>query len=75
MAINYTNENFQCFYKDFVLQFDEKSSVNLYNFKKDRYFKDNLLHSGVQEQDTMENYTKAFIQQYTNRMIDNRMCE
>lgn len=75
MAINYTNENFQCFYKDFVLQFDEKSSVNLYNFKKDRYFKDNLLRSGVQEQDTMENYTKAFIQQYTNRMIDNRMCE
>jgi len=75
MAINYTNENFQCFYKDFVLQFDEKSSVNLYNFKIDRYFKNNLLHSGVQEQDTMANYTKAFIQQYTNRMIDNRMCE
>ena len=23
----------------------------------------------------MENYSKAFIQEYTNRMIDNRMCE
>lgn len=74
-AINYTNENFQCFYKDFVLQFDEQKSVNLYNFKTDRYFKTDLLNIGVPEQSEMEIYTKAFIQEYTNRMIDNRMCE
>lgn len=75
MAINYTNENFQCFFKDYVLQFDEKASVNLYNFKKDRFFKTNLLNTGIPEQDTMESYTKAFIQQYTNKMIDNKMCD
>ena len=75
MSINYNNEYFQCFYKDFVLQFDEKKSVNLYNFKKDRFFKTNLLNSGIAEQDTMELSTKAFLQEYTNRMIDNKMCE
>ncbi len=75
MAINYTNENFQCFYKDFVLQFDEKKSINLYNFKKDRLFKTNLLDTGLPEQEEMENYTKAFIQEYTSRMINDKMCE
>lgn len=74
-AINYTNENFQCFYKDFVLQFDEKKTLSLYNFKTDRYFQSNLLDCGLKEQTEMENYTKAFIQEYTNRMIENRMCE
>ncbi|MCQ2958698.1 MAG: LTA synthase family protein [Bacteroidales bacterium] len=75
VAIDYTNENYQCFFKDYVLQFDGKKSVNLYDFKKDRFFKNNLLDTGVEEQIYMENYTKSFIQEYTNRMIDNKMCE
>lgn len=75
MAINYTNENFQCFYKDYVLQFDEKKSVNMYNFKTDRFFKNDLLNTGLSEQTEMENYIKAFLQEYTTRMIENRMCE
>lgn len=75
MAINYTNENFQCFYKNYVLQFDEKNVVNMYNFKTDRFFKTDVRNTGIPEQNDMENYTKAFIQEYTNRMIENRMCE
>lgn len=74
MAINYTNTNFQCFYKDYVIQLDENKSLNMYNFKADRYFENDVLNSGLPEQTEMENYSKAFIQEYTNRMIDNTMC-
>lgn len=74
-AVSYADNIAQCFYKDFVLQFDEQKSINMYNFKTDKLFKKNIVNTGVAEQTEMENYLKAFIQNYTNRMIDNTLCE
>lgn len=74
-VLQYADEIAQCIYKDYVLQFDEKKSINMYNFKTDRLLQNDVLNTGLKEQVEMENYTKAFIQNYTNRMIDNTLCE
>ena len=40
-----------------------------------KLFQNNVVNTGLEEQTEMENHLKAFIQNYTNRMIDNTLCE
>jgi arylsulfatase A-like enzyme len=72
-VVNYINGMYQLFYKDFLLIADEKQTKGFYNFKTDRLLINNLTgHAGV-VQDTMELKLKAFMQQYHNRMLENRI--
>jgi phosphoglycerol transferase MdoB-like AlkP superfamily enzyme len=72
-VVNYINGTYQLFYRDFVLIADEKETRGLYRFKTDRLLQNNLSGQAGTVQDTLENKMKAFIQQYNNRMLDNRI--
>ena len=72
MAFNY-RDSYNLYMGDFLLNFDGQKAVGLYNFKKDR-----MLTADLQQQDpeavvAMEKKIKAIIQQYNNRMVDNRL--
>ncbi|MBN2762174.1 MAG: LTA synthase family protein, partial [Bacteroidales bacterium] len=72
-VVNYINGTYQLFYRDYVLIAGEKESLGLYRFKTDRTLQNNVLNQTGAIQDTMEIKLKAFMQQYHNRMLENRI--
>lgn len=58
---------------DYLLFFDGSQSRSLFNFKTDPFFQNNLLKEEPQRVHRMERHVKAFMQQYTNRLIQNRL--
>jgi len=72
-AINYLDNNFQFFEGDYLLLFNNDSAFAMYNFKEDIFLKKNLLGTLPEMETKMEKRLKAFIQQYNNRLIDNKM--
>lgn len=71
-AINYNNGMYQYFEDDYMLHFDGKNPNALYNLEQDTLLKKNMLdESNVQ--DKMLDKTKAIIQQYIERMLDNNL--
>ncbi len=72
-AFNYLNNTYQMFRGDYLLQFDGSKAVALYQFKRDRTLKNNLVNQLSDTTQSMEISLKAFIQQYNNRMVDNNM--
>jgi hypothetical protein len=73
-AVNFTNETY-CYYKgDYLLQYnggDDKPSA-MYDIRHDTMMKRNILENNdVQEKMTRE--LKAIIQQYMNRMVEDRL--
>jgi phosphoglycerol transferase MdoB-like AlkP superfamily enzyme len=82
-AINYVNNHFQLVKGDYVLQFDNSEGLNrsdsLFNYVNDPSLNNNLLKSDTISSDIKraleinENFVKAFLQQYNNRMIDDAL--
>ncbi len=72
-AFNYLNNTYQVFRGDYLLQFDGSRSTALFDFKKDKLLKNNLLNHLSDSTQSMELSLKAFIQQYNNRMVDNNL--
>jgi phosphoglycerol transferase MdoB-like AlkP superfamily enzyme len=74
-AWNYKDDVFQFYEGDYLLQFDGKRSVALYNFKTDGMLQNNLLQQETlrDQRSRMEARIKAVIQQYNNRMVDNNL--
>jgi phosphoglycerol transferase MdoB-like AlkP superfamily enzyme len=72
-AFNYKDNTYQLFEKDYLLVFDGSQSLGLYNFKTDKLIEHNLLDQYPAEVAGMEKRIKALIQQYNNRLIENRM--
>ena len=71
-AVNYTNETYQYYKGEYVLQFDGERSTGLYDIRQDELMKENILEKNdVQEE--MERELKAIIQQYMNRMLNDRL--
>lgn len=70
-AWNYENGVFQYYQGDYLLQFDGKKSIALYNYKTDGRVKNNLLAKEQEVVKAMELRLKAIIQQYNNRLVDN----
>jgi arylsulfatase A-like enzyme len=71
-AVNYIN-NFQWFHDNKLLEFNGQKVTGLYNYIDDRLLKNNLKDNYLLKQDSMEMKVKAFIQQYHNRLIEDRM--
>ena len=71
-AVNYLDGIYQFFKGDYLLQFDGRQSIALYNFKEDVLLKHNLLGQ-TDVQQPMENQLKAIIQQYMERMNGNQL--
>ncbi|HCW07649.1 MAG TPA: hypothetical protein DGG95_09840 [Cytophagales bacterium] len=72
-AFNYLNSTYQIFQGDYLLQFDGAKVNALYQFKTDKFLKDNLIDRLPDTTTHLTNHLKAFIQQYNNRMVDNNL--
>ena len=72
-VVNNNEGSFSFYQGDYLLQNDGQQSTALYNLKTDRLTKKNVLGRENKVQKSMENYLKAFIQQYNNRMINNQL--
>ena len=72
-AFNYLNNTYQIFRGDYLLQFDGKNTTALYQFKRDKFLKDNLMSQLPDTVQNMSRSLKAFIQQYNNRMVENNL--
>lgn len=72
-AFNYADNVYQAFIGNYLLQYDGKKSVALYDFKNDKGLKSNLVHEMPEVVEKMEIKLKAFIQQYNNRMVDDNL--
>jgi phosphoglycerol transferase MdoB-like AlkP superfamily enzyme len=73
LAFNYKDNAYQLFQDDHVLVYDGTRSIGLYNFKNDELMQDNLLEKMPELVGKMENKIKGVIQQYNNRMIEDRL--
>ncbi len=72
-AFNYADNVYQLFMGDYLLQFDGKKAVTLYNFRSDIGLKKNLANEEPEITIRLEQQIKALIQQYNNRMVDDNL--
>jgi phosphoglycerol transferase MdoB-like AlkP superfamily enzyme len=72
-AFNFLDDTYQSFRGSYLLQFDGKNSVGLYDFKNDRLLTRNLLRELPDTVRSMETELKAFLQQYKNRMVEDNL--
>lgn len=72
-AYNYKDNTYQLFLADYLYQYDGKKGVALYNFKTDKLLRQNLIDDRPEVVAKMERKIKAIIQQYNNRMIEDRL--
>ena len=71
-AFSYNAGIYQLVKEDLMLQFDGNKTTAVYRFKTDKLLKDNLV-GRLPEQQSMELFVKALIQQYMSRMNENRL--
>lgn len=75
VVINCYGGLYQAFYKDFMLQYDEKKIAGLYKFKEDQMLKNNLVGQFPEEEQLILNKLKAFMQLYAYRVREGKMVE
>lgn len=73
LAFNYKDNTYQLFEDDYLLVFDGTRTLGLYDFKKDELLLENLMNAHPDRVKGMETTMKAVIQQYNNRMIEDRL--
>jgi phosphoglycerol transferase MdoB-like AlkP superfamily enzyme len=73
-VVNYFNGLYQFMEDDFLILFDGKNTVGVYNYKEDIKLKNNLIGKIPMIEKALLMRLKAFIQQYNNRMIENKLC-
>jgi phosphoglycerol transferase MdoB-like AlkP superfamily enzyme len=72
-VVNYVNGYYQFMEGNYLLQSDGKNLLSAYRFREDPQYQNNL----VDKMDSSANWHfqrfKAFLQQYNNRMVENRL--
>lgn len=71
-AVNYDGV-YQWYNGPYVLQYDGEKALGLYNYQQDKRLKNNLKGQLPAVQNPMQDQVKAFIQQYMNRMLDDKL--
>lgn len=71
-AVNYMN-GYQIVSRKYFMQFNGADVTGLYQYKTDRRLKNNLVNTGIPEQDTLSHFLKAFIQDYNRRIVKDSM--
>ncbi|MDY6301123.1 MAG: LTA synthase family protein [Bacteroidales bacterium] len=71
-AFSYNAGIYQLVKGELMLQFDGEKTIAVYRFKTDKLLKTNLVNQ-LPEQQEMERFLKAIIQQYMSRMNDNHL--
>ena len=72
-AFFHKDENYHLCEGSFLLQFNGSRSVALYDFKRDPLLRTNLLPEKQDVAAGMERRIKAIVQQYNNRMIEDKL--
>jgi hypothetical protein len=72
VAFNY-RDSYNLFMNDYLLNYNGEKTVGLYNFKSDKLLSSDLKGTHPEVAGQMESKIKAIIQQYNNRMIDNKL--
>ncbi|WP_316797024.1 LTA synthase family protein [Pedobacter agri] len=72
-VLNHNDGTYNLYKGDYLLSSDGKCTNSLYNLKTDRLNENNLKNKLPAVQDDLEKHLKAFIQQYNNRMIENKL--
>ena len=72
-AINHFNGMYQFLEDGNLIQFDGEKVVGIYNYKKDITQKNNLIRQNPDLDKALLKRVQAFIQQYNNRMVDNKL--
>jgi phosphoglycerol transferase MdoB-like AlkP superfamily enzyme len=73
-AFNYFNGIYQLITDQYLLIFDGEKSTGLYELRTDKLLTVNLVSTRTKIVEELECKAKAFLQQYTTRMIDNRLA-
>jgi phosphoglycerol transferase MdoB-like AlkP superfamily enzyme len=73
VAFNYLNDTYRLFMDDYLLIFDGKYSKGFFHVDTYRQLSADVSLANPKKKEEMERYLKAFIQQYKNRMIDNKL--
>ena len=72
-VVNFTNEYYQYMEGDYLLQSDGKNLLMAYRYKDDPFYQHNLVESNDTVMDDHFKRFKAFMQQYNNRLVENRL--
>jgi len=72
-AINYSGNAFQMLWDSWLIQHNGSNTLAMFDRENDPLLKNNLIGKNDTIQYRMERKIKAFIQQYNNRMVDNRL--
>lgn len=72
-AVTYLNGIYQLIQHPYVLDFNGIKSLALYHVEDDLMMEKNLINEEKERVAVMERLLKAYIQQYYNRLIENRM--
>jgi phosphoglycerol transferase MdoB-like AlkP superfamily enzyme len=72
-VVNFTNEYYQYMEGDYLLQSDGKNLLMAYRYKEDPFYLHNLVESNDSVMQGHFKRFKAFMQQYNNRMVENRL--
>ncbi len=57
----------------YYLQFDGKKTIGIYNILNDEFMTTNLINQNTEIQHKLENRIKAIIQEYSDRLINNKL--
>ncbi|MCK9422270.1 MAG: sulfatase-like hydrolase/transferase [Bacteroidales bacterium] len=72
-SIHYISGLYGLVKNDHYLEFDGTKATSIYDLKQDPLQKTNLVNKTNEKQKKMELFMKAFIQQYNNRIVENRL--
>jgi len=72
-VVNNNDGSFSFFKGDYLLVYNGQKSTALFNLKTDRLNKNNLINQVPTVQNDLESHLKAFMQQYNNRMINDKL--
>jgi phosphoglycerol transferase MdoB-like AlkP superfamily enzyme len=72
-SIHYISGTYGLIKDGYLLEFNGDKTTALYDLSSDPLQKSNLLKNHPQVKDSLEIFIKAYIQQYNNRIIENRL--
>lgn len=72
-AFNYRDDVYNLYEDEYLLMFDGKRTISLYNFVNDKMLQQDLKKTNRDIVSRMESKIKAIIQQYNNRMVEDKL--
>jgi hypothetical protein len=72
-SIHFTSGIYGMMKDGFLIEYDGAKSTHMFNLEKDPLQKVNILNSDKADKEKLEKFIRAFIQQYNNRLIENRL--